>query len=290
MTDAMMFTQKLGGSWFGRFGTAPCPVCQMETRKDQNALTVSQGQSGLLLHCKKSACAFFDVLQAAKEVLGASSLILQTHPATMRPNLQNIEKSVFAEKIWKIALPIEGTKAEAYLRSRGIKVALPAVLRYSPECRHPSREIYPAMIAQIEGGEGSAVHRTYLAQSGVGKVLAEPQKAMLGQVSGGAVRLSEGAGPLVVAEGIESSLSLLCGLLNHSARVWAALSTSGIRGLRLPSNAGELIVAADGDAAGQSAAFALASRASALGWIVSFMNPPEGMDWNDVLQSKGGAA
>jgi len=53
MTDAATLTRDLGGRWLGRYGCAPCPVCQPERRRDQNALTLSDGASGLLLHCKK---------------------------------------------------------------------------------------------------------------------------------------------------------------------------------------------------------------------------------------------
>ena len=42
------------------------------------------------------------------------------------------------------------------------------------------------------------------------------------------------AGPLVVAEGIETGLSLADALESHWPRVWAALSASGLAGLRLP--------------------------------------------------------
>ncbi|MEO8245141.1 MAG: toprim domain-containing protein, partial [bacterium] len=141
----------------------------------------------------------------------------------------------------------------------------------------------------VEGCDLLAVHRTYLAPDGTGKAKVDPPKAMLGAVAGGAVRLSQGPGPLVVAEGIETALSLACGLLTWPATIWAALSTSGLRGLHLPAQPGALIVASDGDTPGQTAACALAERASTLGWKVSILPAPEGCDWNDVLTRKGAA-
>jgi DNA primase len=45
-----------------------------------------------------------------------------------------------------------------------------------------------------------------------------------------------------------------------------------------------LIVATDGDEPGKCAGNLLASRASALGWVVNLMAAPDGQDWNDVLQ------
>jgi len=105
----------------------------------------------------------------------------------------------------------------------------------------------------------------YLARAQINDTLRAP-KAMLGAVQGGAVRLSDGAGPLVVAEGIETALSLFSGLLRAPATVWAALSTSGIRGLHLPDTPGRLTIASDGDAAGRAAAQALATRAHGMAW------------------------
>lgn len=145
-------------------------------------------------------------------------------------------------------------------------------------------------MALVEGGEGFAVHRTYLRADSTSKADVEPPKAMLGTVHCGAVRLTGGAGRLVVAEGIETALSLACGLLRGPATIWAALSTSGIRALRLPDLPEKLTIAADGDMAGSDAAHALAERAHGLGWAVSLLPAPLGRDWNDILCMKGGAA
>jgi DNA primase len=95
---------------------------------------------------------------------------------------------------------------------------------------------------------------------------------------------------LWIAEGIETALSLLSGLLSGPATVWAALSTSGIKALHLPPDPAKLIIATDGDAPGREAGNVLASRASALGWKVSLLPAPDGSDWNDVLQSGERAA
>jgi hypothetical protein len=144
------------------------------------------------------------------------------------------------------------------------------------------------MIALVEGGTDVAVHRTWLAEPGR-KAALDPAKAMLGPCGGGAVRLSGGPGPLVVAEGIETALSLLSGLLSGPAAVWAALSTSGMKALALPPYAGRLVIAPDGDQPGRLAAQALARRASALGWEVSLLPAPEGRDWNDVIRGRAAA-
>jgi hypothetical protein len=58
----------------------------------------------------------------------------------------------------------------------------------------------------------------------------------------------------VVCAGIETGLSLLPDLLDGPCSVWAALSTSGIKSLNLPSNPGALIIATYGDEPGKEAA------------------------------------
>ena len=67
-----------------------------------------------------------------------------------------------------------------------------------------------------------------------------------------------GLGVLLVAEGIETGLSLLSGITKSRPRIWAALSTSGVAGLILPREPGEMVLAPDGDAAGRKAARKLA--------------------------------
>ena len=194
-----------------------------------------------------------------------------------------------AGTVWHRAVPIRDTVAEAYLRGRGITCALPDTLRFDPACWHLNAKRLPAMLALVEGCDLAAVHRTYLRPDGSGKAEVDPPKAMLGAVNGGAVRLTHGQGPLVVAEGIETALSLACGLLGGPATIWAALSTSGLRSLRLPASPGLLVIALDGDEPGRAAARNLAERAYGLGWKVSLLPAPNGLDWNDVLTGKAAA-
>lgn len=294
MNGARELTLALGGRWHSRYGAAPCPVCQPDRRKDQNALTLSDGRSGLLLHCKRTACDFCDILAAAGIIEGNYRA---PDPADFAKRaaegaVQAARRAEAAHHLWSETQPINGTPAEAYLWGRGISCPLPDRLRFHPQCWHgPSGARFPALVALVEGGEGFAVHRTFLCPDGSGKAgLAGGDKLMLGATAGGAVRLSGGASRLAVAEGIESALSLLCGLLAGPVIVWAALSTSGLRSLRLPEQIGQLVIAGDGDQPGREAVHALANRAHALGWRVSLIDPGDGADFNDILTGKAVAA
>ena len=101
------------------------------------------------------------------------------------------------------------------------------------------------------------------------------------------VRLIGNGKPLLIAEGIETALSAYqLAIEQHpNAAVWAALSTSGLRGLVLPppKQLYDILICADGDAAGGAAADSCCDK-----WRVEHRWPriwraPEGCDFNDVL-------
>ena len=289
MPDAMHLTLSLGGRWFGRYGTLACPVCQPEARPGQNALTLADGDKGLLAHCKKAGCDFRD-LSTALGVRAGTFATPDLAAIAQREAYRQAEvekRAQQARMIWDAAVPIHRTIAETYLRKRGITCALPGTLRFHADCWHgPTARRLPAMVARVDGGATFAIHRTWLRPDGTGKAPVDPPKAMLGGCAGGAVRLSSTPGRLVVAEGIETALSLSCGLLDGHATIWAALSTSGLRALVLPKHPARLSVACDGDTPGRAAGLALAERAHALGWAVGTLDPGDDTDWNDVLTGK----
>ncbi|MEI4473354.1 DUF7146 domain-containing protein [Frigidibacter sp. MR17.24] len=294
MTEAERITRALRGRWHGRYGTCLCPGHQ-NTRTP--ALSLSDGEDGRLLIRCHAGCTFEAVLGALQALGLVDGRGSYTPPSA--EDLARIEAARKAEaakkeaqalSVWREAVPIEGTPAEAYLRWRGISAPLGASLRFHGFCWHgPTAKRLPAMVALIEGAGRAAVHRTYLAPDGHGRadVPEGTAKMMLGAAAGGAVRVADAQSSLVVAEGIETALSLASGLLRAPAAIWAALSTSGMQRLNLPDHPGRLTIATDGDDPGQAAGKALAVRAAALGWSVSMLPAPLGRDWNDVIRSKG---
>ncbi|MEP3636372.1 MAG: toprim domain-containing protein [Paracoccaceae bacterium] len=280
--DPKQVTQGAGGKWYGRYGAAPCPICQPERRKGQNALTINVTGGRLLLHCKKAGCDFRDLLVALGLRPGGFEIDRTAQANAERRQVEYAANILArARATWQSAKPIAGTIAEIYLRGRKISCPLPNNLRFHHSAYHgPSAQSLRAMIANVQPTGG--IHRTFFDDQG--KRLTTDAKMMQGPCAGGAARLSEALGPLVVCEGIETGLSLMSGLLNGPHTVWAALSTSGLRSLVLPTCPGKLILAPDGDEPGLSAAASLASRAHALGWSVSTMTAPTGQDFNDVLR------
>jgi len=288
MTDARTICDALAGRWHGSYGLAYCPS---HANTYTPALSVKDGDDGkLLVHCF-AGCAGIDVLAAlrARGLLeGRSDWTPDPHEIARRLAKQEANRRRRVEqarRCWAEAGPIAGTLAERYLRARGITCPLPPTLRFHPNCWHgPSARKVPAMVTAVRNSRNIiGVHRTYLAEPGV-KAFGDKSKLMLGPCCGSAVRLSGGRGPLLVAEGIETALSLLSGLSDASPRVWAALSTSGMANLALPSDPAELVIAPDGDTPGMKAATQLADRACAAGWRVRVMDCPAGHDWNDLTQ------
>lgn len=159
-----------------------------------------------------------------------------------------------AREIWDQGIPAEGTLVRAYLHHRGIGPDLlpvmPSVLRYHPALRYMVSEggrwvevhCGPAMLAAVQQPDGSVsgVHRTWLAPDGRGKAVLSrgdeklPAKKTLGSVKGGAIRLAQPSGPwsvLVMAEGIETTLSALVAGATPGAAHWSGVSLGNLSGV-----------------------------------------------------------
>ena len=198
-------------------------------------------------------------------------------------DLDNEKRSKVALAIWQSSTPAQGTPVETYFASREIHLTPPDALRFHAGLKHRSGGIWPAMVALVTRGVDDvplAIHRTFLARDGSGKAPVDPQKMMLGPCHGGAVRLAPAGDVLMVGEGIETSLAAMQA---RPLPAWAALSTSGLLTLNLPPYVHEVIVLADGDEAGKAAARGAALRWKREGRRVRIAQPPEGMDFNDLL-------
>lgn len=156
-----------------------------------------------------------------------------------------------AVELWRDSQPFANTLGERYLRKRGIAAEVVALaapqLRYHPNAKHswdPARGSWicaPAMIVRVVTASGptGGVHVTYLDKATAAKVAWKAAKRMWGPQldaegrSGGAWLIGPaGEGALVVAEGIETglsvaTLSLRAGL---AVRVCAALSLNRLQG------------------------------------------------------------
>lgn len=198
-----------------------------------------------------------------------------------------LAKDERAALLWQNAKSPHDTAVEKYLRGRGITLSIPPTIRFLPHHKHSETSlILPVMVAAVEVWPAHnviAVHRTFLKPDGIGKAEIEPDKKMLGRVAGGAVRLAAAAEIMAVGEGLETCLAV-----QQASQIptWAALSTSGLRTLIFPDLplAREIVIAADNDAAGISAAHKAAERWVNEGRKVRIAAPETVKDFNDLLR------
>jgi len=273
--------RKLGSGWMAR-----CPAHDDR----EPSLSIRQSDNGKVLVRCHAGCDQEQVIAA----LRSRGLCMESSPrrftrfapravATSQPDRDDAKRTETALAIWSSATPAGGTPVETYLVSRGLHLSPPPTLRFHVGLKHPSGGIWPAMVALVTRGSDDmprAIHRTFLALDGGGKAPVVPQKMMFGPCYSGAVRLATPSNMLMVGEGIETCLAAMQAT-GHPA--WAALSTSGLRALDLPSHVREAIVLADGDDAGEAAARDCAWRWKREGRRVRIARPPQGMDFNDML-------
>ncbi len=294
MAEAERITRALGGDWRGHSGLAPCPICQPEGRRDQRALSLSEGGGRLLVHCHKSGCEVLQELRRQNLTDKGAGRSEYDPAAAQRQRdeerRKHAQRLANAHALFNTGVSCAGTPAQTYLEARGIAGMqfnkLRRTLRFHPSALHgPTGQHLPAMLAQIRGpkGEPLGIHRTFLRPDGSGKADVPSAKMMLGPSSGGAVRFGPDNRVIALAEGIETTLSV-----SRASRLttWATLSTSGLKGLILPPLpvAEVIVIAADHDEAGISAAEVTAARLECEGRAVSVIHPRKpGTDFNDLL-------
>lgn len=133
-------------------------------------------------------------------------------------------------------------------------------------------------------GDLTGIQRIWLAHDGRGKADVAKPKRSLGQVKGGAIRLGDldGTGCLTVCEGPEDGLSLLDML---GGPVWVAAGASFLPAMQFPPEVRSIVIGADNDPAGHTAAEGAARAYAERGLSVRIIRPLEwAKDFNDELR------
>jgi putative DNA primase/helicase len=253
------------------------------------SLALRDDRERLLVRCW-AGCDTRDVLAELRRrgLIGGRSEDSQPSPVTVPRSDDRADaarRSALAQRIWNAARDARGSPVARYLAARGIPtIPLPPTLRWAPSLRRPDGTAGPAMVARVDSldGELIAVHRTWIDRDAA-SVWRRRDRASLGLVGGGAVRLAPAGETLLVAEGIETALAAMQATAQPA---WAALSTSGIVALALPSIVRTIVILADHDrsGAGLQAALTVAQRWFAEGRRVRIAMPPEpGTDFADML-------
>ncbi|WP_239807340.1 DUF7146 domain-containing protein [Croceicoccus hydrothermalis] len=258
---------------------ARCPAHDDRTP----SLSVSLGQKAILFHCF-AGCDQQSVLAAlAREGFEAPALFSGPTTTDLPEPTSTRKPSAAALRIWREAQALRASPAKAYLESRGIIAASPA-LRFHPQTPLGPKgrtRFLPAMIAAVSLDEGPiAVHRTFL--SGNAKADFDKPKRALGALGEAAVRLfAPASGKLGLAEGIESAMSAfaLTGI-----PVWATLGNERFGLVSVPESVTELHLFVDHDAGGELAASRALSAYARDGRTIQVRMPSSrDTDWNDEL-------
>jgi hypothetical protein len=244
MNAAERIARALGGAQReGRGWRCRCPV------HGGHSLSVADGRGGrLLVKCWGNNCPPTEIFAELRRLRLSEAPAGSSSGATT----ERADRTAWARSIWQRARDAERSPVARYLAGRGITIPPPACLRWLPSCRHPGGSLLPAMIARVDNvdGEFIGIHRTYLTAD-----WRRYDRASLGAIASGAVRLAPPAKTIAVPEGVETALAIMVAI---EIPTWAAVGTSGLRNLVLPRVVQTVFIGVDND--GNGAGLAAARR------------------------------
>jgi hypothetical protein len=210
-----------------------------------------------------------------------------------------------AMALWGNSQPITDMSSkhgQTYFISRGIDLTGISDLRYHPKTwidvtnqviptNYPtiSRQnrtlaTLPAVIAAIRDKDGNfmAVHRTFLDTNEPIKAKIRNPKRALGSLVGGACWLRRSGTNLIIAEGIETLLSV--GNAFPDTALAAGITAHHLTEIKFPELYQKIVIAADNDDAGQLSALTLTERHTGKNFITI---KPRGKDFNEDFLAEG---
>ena len=238
-------------------------------------------------------------LPGLREAMGeACHFLALPRPERSRKVASTVTRSPeAARRLFRAGRPIAGTKAEAYLRARGITGRIDWVaLRFHPRVWYRATETapleaWPALLAAVTdpGGRITGIQRSWLDRARPDKApVADPRRA-LGHLLGNGVRFGMAGDTIETMLSLTSVLPKLPMIAALSAGHLAAFDLSPTPGSGPGQVLRRLYVARDNDAAGLNAALYLHERGKALGIEVCDLVPVHG-DFNVDLCRLGTAA
>jgi hypothetical protein len=177
------------------------------------SLALRDGRSALLVKCW-AGCDTRDVLAELRCMGllagcgdGPRHVSVTVRSDDRRDGERRIE---IAHRIWTGAKDPCGSPVARYLAGRGIAILPPPSLRWAPSLRRPDGASGPAMVARVDGPDGElvGVQRTWLDRDNCGQ-WHRRDRASLGPIAGGGVRLAPAAETLLIGEGVETALAAM---------------------------------------------------------------------------------
>ena len=297
MFDLKTIASAYGGRVSPSGDTAQIPA-PGHSKRDRSVSLRRTGDGKLLIHCFSDT----DWRDVRSELLNrgfareedfpsrASKRTVVRHrrqaPKKARNKTAHTDTFERAKHLWTERLPIKGSLAELYLKSRGLsQMSGSSALGFYPSAQisapgAPVRTA-PVLLAEISapGGGFMGLQLTVLSKSSARKRF----RLVFGPQMEGAVRLEPlQSCTLLIAEGLETAASA-SKLFDVPA--WSLLNTANFAVFDPPQEVKRLIIAADRDRPGLKAAESLLERLKERQLLVETVAPLiEGEDWNDVLK------
>ena len=242
------------------------------------SLSITPRDARISVYCH-SGCEFRDILDRLS--ISGRDLRLDDGGEAPAP-VRHEERIRLARRLWETSQPAARTVVEHYLLARGIAVPVPRAIRFIPLLMHHDFGWpFPAMIAGVQDAAGrfAGVSVTWLSADGTDKAPVETPRKIFGPIRGGAVRLAQAGEMLAVAEGIETALSV-----QQAADIpaWTTIGATNLPHVELPDCVREIIICADADPTGESAAQTAAHKFLREGRRVRIARPNGGKDFNDM--------
>ncbi|MGV3553922.1 MAG: DUF7146 domain-containing protein [Croceibacterium sp.] len=284
---AREIVDSLGGTWRRNRGMCRCPAHDDRTP----SLSVSLGQRAILFHCF-AGCSRAEIISALGR-RGVRTRELFDGSGGPLPELVREETADRnAVRLWRGAVALKGSAAEAYLAKRGVTQLSPDLRfhRRTPLGPRGAVRFLPAMLAAVRTDLGViAMHRTFLDPAEARLADFERPKRALGSLQNGAVRLTAPRdGRLGLAEGIETALSAM---QIFGVPCWATLGNERFGLVAIPESVRELHLFVDNDRGGDLAEERGREGYRQEGRRILAKRPANlDTDWNDVVLERAVAA
>lgn len=279
---------------------APCPVPGHKPTSTTLAISPGKTHDRPVLMCH-AGCSFNDIIAALQQrrlwpknqrppppptAEQRAKLEADRQRRAIEEQRDAAKRIDAARNIWNASAPIaDGDLVDRYLIRRGLGAAWP----WPPSLRIGRYQGHTAMIAGVARWPDDlvvAVQITLLREPGIKAAATKnkPARITRGVFKQGAVRLAplDANEPIFLTEGTEDALAIV-GALKRQA--WAVLGTSNAAKVIVPKNAA-IILAMDGDQAGQTATKNAEHALTARGHRVRSLALPTGVDPASIFAEK----
>lgn len=253
----------LQGRWTGQTALCRCPAHNDRTP----SLSLRQGDRGILVHCY-AGCTREDVLRELGQIVPTGHY--------QPPKGQRMPPRANVSRLWNQAIPVAGTLAEMYLRSRSLDSQLPNI-RFLPRCPHgpsPGTVFKPALLVAVRDETSlTALQRIFLDPA----TAQYTEKVMIGAPGSGSWRGACAQEAIAVAESFEDAAAFM--QLGYGP-CWTSLGAGRLHRLSFPPSVKTVTIAEDNDAEGRRAAERAGHEYRGRGLAVRRMTPPNPhKDW-----------